>query len=372
MSPFDLTPQPGESVDWSAVESQLPWFATMIGVEQSPRYHAEGDVHTHVKMVVDDLVASPAWAERDPDSRADLFVAALFHDLGKVYCTRREDDGSITSRGHAERGSVLARQELWRCGVPFERRERVCAVVRWHMLPFHLVSRSEANRLSYRVAETVRWEDVLTHATSDARGRICDDLDDILDRVQLAREWVEAAGCAAKNYGFPDDHARVLYFRGDRAHPDVPTWEPRRLTVTLLSGLPGAGKDRWIERERGHSPVVSLDRIRARLKVDPTDNQGRVVQAAREAAREHLRDGRDFVWNATHLSRRLRSLSISLCLQYGARVEIVYVESPASRLFAQNRRRPDAVPEGAIDRLLRRWEVPDRTEAHAVQFVTGD
>jgi tRNA uridine 5-carbamoylmethylation protein Kti12 len=40
---------------------------------------------------------------------------------------------------------------------------------------------------------------------------------------------------------------------------------------------------------------------------------------------------------------------------------------PADVLLVQNRQRPVRVPETVIERLLERWEVPDRTEAHTVE-----
>ena len=114
--------------------------------------------------------------------------------------------------------------------------------------------------------------------------------------------------------------------------------------------------------------VVSLDRLRTDLEVDPEDPQGPVVAAAREQAREHLRAGRAFVWNATNLSRRLRAQSIRLFADYGARVRVVYLEVPEPALRAQNRARRAAVPERVLDALLHHWEVPDLTEAHDVDY----
>ena len=43
--------------------------------------------------------------------------------------------------------------------------------------------------------------------------------------------------------------------------------------VTIMSGLPGSGKDTWLARNRPDLPVVSLDDIRGELGVEPTDNQ---------------------------------------------------------------------------------------------------
>jgi predicted kinase len=136
-----------------------------------------------------------------------------------------------------------------------------------------------------------------------------------------------------------------------------------------MSGLPGAGKDRWIARHAQGLPVVSLDALRHELDVDPEDAQGAIVQVARERAREHLRAGRSFVWNATNLSRAVRGQCVRLAADYGARVRIVYVEAAADVLWSQNRARAHPVPERVIEKLLKRWEVPDATEGHVVEYV---
>lgn len=95
------------------------------------------------------------------------------------------------------------------------------------------------------------------------------------------------------------------------------------------------------------------------------------MQTAKARARELLRRRQSFAWNATNISRRLRRPLIDLCLSYGARVRIVYLEVPYTELLARNRRRAAAVPPPVIERLLRRLEPPDPTEAHTVEFVCG-
>lgn len=59
-----------------------------------------------------------------------------------------------------------------------------------------------------------------------------------------------------------------------------------------MPGLPAAGEDSWIAANLPDWPVVSLDAIRAELGVDPPGKQGKVIAAARESAREHLRAGK--------------------------------------------------------------------------------
>ena len=120
--------------------------------------------------------------------------------------------------------------------------------------------------------------------------------------------------------------------------------------MTMMSGLPGAGKDTWLGAYKPNLPTVSLDAVRADLDIDAIDNQGRVIQAAREHCREHLRAKRDFAFNATNTTRLTRKRWIDLFADYGARVEIVYVEPPIELIFEQNRTRPDPVPTGVQGR----------------------
>jgi predicted kinase len=140
--------------------------------------------------------------------------------------------------------------------------------------------------------------------------------------------------------------------------------------VVLMSGLPGAGKSRWA-RENLSVPVVTLDDIRAEMGAKASGNQGAVLERAREQARGYLRQGQPFAWNATNLSRELRERLIDLFATYRARVRIVYVEASCRRLWEQNRSRESAVPEAVIERLLSKWEVPDLTEAHRVEFIVA-
>ena len=104
--------------------------------------------------------------------------------------------------------------------------------------------------------------------------------------------------------------------------------------------------------------MISLDELRAEMGVEPGDEQGEVIQRAKGRARELLRAGEPFVWNATNVGRLQRGPLLELFVAYQARVRIVYVEPPSRLLFAQNRQRPSPVPEKVIRRFASRWEVP--------------
>ena len=137
----------------------------------------------------------------------------------------------------------------------------------------------------------------------------------------------------------------------------------------MLSGLPASGKDYWVECNAANWPMISLDAIREDLGIAPNGPQSEVLNQARELAREHLRMGRDFIWNSTNLSRNVRGECLRLLNGFDAHLRIVYIEVPAEQLFAQNRQRRRRMPEKIIERLFDRWEVPDCTEAHRVDYV---
>jgi predicted kinase len=139
-----------------------------------------------------------------------------------------------------------------------------------------------------------------------------------------------------------------------------------------MSGLPGSGKSTIAREVAGDRPLIALDEVREQIGVDPADDQGPVLAAAREQAKAHLRDRRSFVWDATNTSKDVRGGLIALFANYGATTRVVYVEAPSwAAMFARNRDRPPGrrVPEPVIARLAEKVEVPSPAEAHRVEYV---
>ncbi|MEM1345012.1 MAG: AAA family ATPase [Pseudomonadota bacterium] len=363
---LDLVPGPPEwQIAWPSIWGLWPELAALDGCPQDPVHHGEGDVGTHTRMVVEALVAEPDWRALPEPPRGWLFWAAVLHDIGKPACTRTEE-GRLTSRGHSRAGAAIARRLLWHAGAPFAWREALCGVIAAHQLPFWLIERPGPARLAIETSWRCAPDLLCLHARADAKGRHCRDRDTILDDVVLAAATFEEAGCLTAPFRFANDESRVAFFEREDCDPFYAAHEALRCTVTVMSGLPGAGKDTWIARHRPDLPVVSLDALRAEADTAATDNQGRIVQAAQERAREHLRAGRDFVWNATNITRQTRAKVLRLLRDYGARLEIVYLEPSADRLFSQNAAREAAVPADVIARLAAKLEPPEEWEAHRI------
>ncbi len=361
---------PAFHIDWQAIWGLWPQLARLDICPQDPVHHGEGDVGTHTRMVVAALVNDPDWRALPPDDRGTLFWAAVLHDIGKPAVTRHEPDGRITSRGHSRVGAAIARKLLWQAGAPFAWREALCGIIAQHQLPFWLIEREGPERLAIETSWRCRPDLLCLHARADAEGRICQDKQSVLDNVELAKLTFDEAGCLHAPFAFANDESRVSYFEREDRDPHYSAHEDFRCTVTVMAGLPGAGKDRWISINRPELPVVSLDRIRAELGVSATQNQGHIIQGAQEKARQNLRARQDFLWNATNVTRQTRAKVLRLLRDYGARIEIVYIEVSPDQVHRQNRSRPDMVPGAVIDHLSAKLEPPQEWEAHQVTYVT--
>ncbi len=332
----ELLPCP-EPPDW-----RVPWEA----LEARFKPLRQGSVGASPRGTCEALVGMPAWRALPPEERGVVFTAALLLGVGEV----------------------AARRALWRLGAPLSTREHIASAVRFHPLPFVALGRDDCQLRVFEASQSVRCDHLALVAEADARGLGGAESQRLLEEVELFRAWCAEQGCLEGPRRFGSDLARFEYFHRPGGNPDYVPHEAFRCEVVLMSGLPGVGKDHWIQTHLPAWPVVSLDALRERLGVSPKDGPGAVVAHAQEEAREHLRKGRSFVWNATSLTRQVRARSIHLFREYGARIRIVYLDTSEERLLRQNRERPARVPEAVIRRYLERWTVPDRTEAHQVDW----
>lgn len=356
--------------EWPSLQ-HFPWVQALRGCPQDPIHHAEGNVWIHTGMVLEALAADTRFADYSGAERDVLWAAAVLHDVAKPETTEVRADGRVTAKGHSARGALRARRILWELGMPFARREEVCGLIRYHQMPFFLIERDDSQRLAAAISLVSRCSLLAVLAEADIRGRICADLPRVLDNIALFAAYCREEGCWDGPREFPSPLARFEYFRRPDRAIEYAAHDTTVMEVVVMSGMPGAGKDSWIRQNVPDWPVVSLDELREELDVNPGGNQGIVVQAAKERAREYLRKRQRFVWNATNISRTLRAQIIQLMADYHARVRLIYVEAPATALFAQNRSRERVVPPAVMERLLGKWEVPDPAEAHEVVYCVG-
>ena len=346
-----------------------PWAQRMAECMQDPQWHAEGDVWTHTRMVCDELAELPQWTALSRATQLKLLLTAIFHDSAKPERTIIEETtGRIRSPKHAQYGARIARRALMKLGCDYQTREQICRLVLFHGRPPYLDKQESAQHELIKLSWYVDHRLLHAFAMADTRGRTCEQSysEDILNLWTMV---AEENNCLDQPYRFANDQARFLFFRGQLDNLHYSPHEDYRCKMTIMTGLPGAGKDTWLRQNREELPVVSLDAIRRELKVAPTDNQGKVIQVAKERCRQHLRQRRDFAFNATNTTRQIRQLWVDVGAEYGARIELVYIEPDTTTLIDQNRNRESRVPVAVIEKLIDKMDPPTQAECHEIVYV---
>ena len=348
---------------------------------QNPKWHGEGDVWSHTKMVMDEMHGMDEYKALSDMEKTVLDYACLLHDVGKIKCTRIED-GEIISRGHSMKGEEMARRLMWRAGFNgslMDFRESVCALIRMHGRPPHFWDKLEKyedkawiQRMALHTPASLfslklLW--ILSRA--DWNGRICSDKEDGLVAIDLFGDKAMELGCFDSRPSFKDDYNRYLFLTGDTYSLEFPRDSWRTSEATIMSGLPASGKTTWIAENKPDVAVVSLDEIRRRNKIKPNDNQGFVIQTGFEEAREHLCRHEPFVWDATCLNNDMRRKIIGICMDYSALVNIVYLEVSDEERMKRNRSREYVVPDDVMDGMIDKVAPPLNDEAHTVEWIVN-
>lgn len=358
---------------WNNLASKYDWIFDMSDTMQDSIHHAEGDVATHTRMVLTEMLNDSEFKTLEEQERHILFAAIMFHDVEKRSTTVIEENGRITSKGHSKCGESTTREILYKdIPTPFHIREHICKLVRFHGTPIWSINRNDPNKAVIEVSVLVNTKLLEILARCDVKGRICEDKKDLLERVELFKELCIENECYGLPRKFETNKSRYKYLN-DGGSPDYVPFEKDSFTVYLMSAISGSGKDTWISNNLKEIPMISLDDIRREYKIKPTDKKGngQVIQMAKEKAKEFLRDKKSFIWNGTNITRQMRKQLVGLFMTYGANVEIVYIEVPYKTLLKQNSDREHKIPENVVEKMIRNREVPVYSEATDIKYVVS-
>ncbi|MGJ8641423.1 MAG: CCA tRNA nucleotidyltransferase [Opitutaceae bacterium] len=153
----------------------FPELDALVGCEQEPKWHPEGDVWVHTCHCLD------AYApERIGDEWEDLVVglAVLCHDMGKPTTSYKDEAGRIRSPRHDIEGVPIAKTFLERISRRKKLFEEVLPLVEQHMRPLALYRDGAGDSAIRRLAARVQRMDRLVRvAHADKNGRppiVCD------------------------------------------------------------------------------------------------------------------------------------------------------------------------------------------------------
>lgn len=362
----------GFSLGWLA--GRCPQLSALKEVPQNPEYHGEGDVYRHTEMVCRELVNLPEWQELEPEEQELLFLSAAFHDIGKAVCTKQEG-GKWVSPKHTIAGEKDFRRLVYReaeCfGLTFRQREMVAKLVRFHGLPVWFWTKKRMEFKLLKAAESIPLRLLYLLSKADARGRIAEGQGRMEEHVELFADYAKELNVWENPHGFANPFTKYQYFHKEGLWQGAKLYDDTEFDVILMSGLPLAGKDTWIGKNGKGLPVISLDGIREELGVPPAKETGKVVRIAVERAREYLRRKEPFIWNATNLIRETRQKLTGLFAGYGARVHILYLETPYGELLARNQKRVRHIPGHVLEDMIKKLEIPEPWEAYEVRMIVS-
>ncbi len=381
---------------------RLPLLLKLKDTEQDPEWHAEGNVHIHTDMVLDELYI---LLERDAlhingEARQALVLAALLHDIGKPVCTKRREINDIVrvvSPGHEDQGRSYLAYKLMGTGLSYFVIKTVLGLIGEHHMPKLLVVRDKPIGDYLSLARRAECELLYYLELADMSGRHCPDKSKQLEYLELFKMfcmeyqvWKPKEAACYPGYqdwqahllrelsDFDVDTIDLIYGNAvrDRESGLISTvseavarsfqYRDSFPQLVVMCGPSGSGKTRWIQNHLSGYDVVSLDNIRQEICGDRTSQKmrGQVMQEAKSQLKHHLRSKNRVVWDATNLRKDFRAQICALGFSYQALVTLVILQQEEAAYFEGNEKRSRSVPKDILQRQLDSLQWPTVDEAH--------
>lgn len=154
----------------------VPEVLALIGCEQPPEWHPEGDVYTHTRIMLDMLAADPPL---------DLCLAVLLHDIAKPP-TRTVDEvgGRIRFNGHDALGAEMAGEILRRLRYPNAVVDAVVPMVARHMQFMHVQQMRTAKLKRFMSTPTFEGEMELHRVDCGSSNGFTDNFEFLLEKAE--------------------------------------------------------------------------------------------------------------------------------------------------------------------------------------------
>ena len=375
----------------------MPLLNELIYTDQDEEWHAEGDVHTHTDMVLEELdfilAEEAAWL--DDTRRMALVLAAALHDIAKPLTTRiveRDGRTCLICPNHEEKGRTYVLRKLTGLGLDQAIILLTANLVGYHQMPNRLVRR-DASEAEYRLLARQTDPQLLYFLEkADMKGRICADMEKNLESLELFRmrleemdlwenelpyeEWFEVFNDREVNYSKDAASMAIYDFeKGIIASPEEGLARSFRLKdgyakLVITCGPSGSGKSSWIESLGDDWEIISLDKLRQEMtgKRSSQKDNGAVLQHARGLLKQLLSQNKNIVWDATSLRKDHRAALIQTGIKYAALVSIRAYISSEEALYKRNNKRKNPVPDKVLSKQLESFQLPSVDEAHELIF----
>ncbi|WP_020395216.1 ATP-binding protein [Thiolinea disciformis] len=392
----DATPRFDECV--AQLGADLPLLLRFKETPQDAQWHAEGSVHIHTGMVLEELyqlLQTEAQHIQGAERQA-LILGACLHDIAKPMCTKTyEKEGRlrIGSSGHEDKGRSYLAPKLMKWQLDFSVVWTVLNLVGEHQIPRQLILRQRNQAAFLSLARQSNMQLLYWLERADIQGRLCADKEmDLLvleefralcqhygvwdrsDPLAIIRPALAELSPGAQDYVRSYALAELASGKITQAEEALSTTYTHRehyAHLIIACGLSGSGKSTWLQNHFPQYERISLDELREQWNGDRAsqEHSGEIRQQAKEQLKAVLRAKRGVIWDATNLRQDFRSTVADLGRDYHALVTLVVFLLPETELRKNNRAREHVVPDAVLDRQLESYQFPTVDEAHQFWVV---
>ena len=385
--------------NWTYIWS-IPEFSVLRNTEQNPKWHPEGNVDIHTKLVCKSAIEvvnqnnylsglynsekdETRWLPTEKFEEALIFLtAALFHDIGKGNTTKIGKDGNWHSYGHEFTGEKLTRSLLWNTDVIF--REKVCSLVKYHMRPSHYLTESKhyvrdivdiSNNIpSWKMLLDLKYCDI----TSSYMNGFAD-ISNCFEEVLTLNKIENLTKALSMFYGVN----KIKYTKPNYSS-----------TVYVMVGLPGSGKNTIIDNmfktsiidycgntipmlDKNNTVVLSRDDIRVSLGfcnendkiVGTPEQENKVSSVFNKQLFDALNNNKDVIINNINLKRKYRNELKNQISHYNVKYTYIYVE--ADSISKNIERRKGQIDENSFKRMIENFDWPEYAEYNNIFISTN-
>lgn len=214
------------SIKWDSV-LKVPEFDKLRNTPQCTKWHGEGDVIKHTKLVIEALTNSIKYSEKNKYLYKILMLSALFHDIGKGVTTCfNSGKQDWSSPNHDVEGEIITRKLLEDDDVKM--RECICFFVKNHMKPLYVANSVNGIRDLITLSNDGLYPDICTVEnlillkSCDCLGSIMEEDDGWEEKLALTKEIAIELDCLNKPYPFKDFFVKYRYFNHSaEQYPDA-------------------------------------------------------------------------------------------------------------------------------------------------------
>lgn len=348
-------------------------FSAMKTTKQNEKYHSEGSVVEHTKLVAEEMAKVLSGMTVDVNSEYYLMMmsAAICHDIGKPTTTFFDTEKcDYTTKYHGSEGSIICRKLFYDEDIML--REKVCFMVKNHM-SMHYMFRNDRlirtmMKLSYGPV-TVKDMSILYYC--DSRGRIGDiDAKELTKNMEDLVKMATDIKCYEAKYDFDNTAQKNEFFY--QIPDDTNYKKGKKFTIYFMIGLPGAGKDTYISKKLHNIPVVSRDNIRTEIGISGSKPQGSkkeeelVSKILNEKIKDFCEKRTTFIINNTNLKKEYRDALEKMILPYKPKIVFIYVEAPS--VTENKNRRSGQIQPATIEKMAKNFDFPESYEYNEIRY----